>query len=165
MNRRWAAVLVLAAVFSAGAAVTLGVLRIVEHQGDRAGEYFDRTGSRDFRPDRPRGDPSRPDRPGGSRGERPWSELARVRLTDRLVGTLDLTDEQVDAIREAMDRHQADAQQVWDDILPVLAAQRDSLDAEFERILTPEQHERFRRFLRDDRERGLRGRDWGRGRR
>ncbi len=165
MNRKWTAALMLAAVFFAGAAVTLGILRIAEHRGDRPGEYFDRTGSRDFRPDRPWGDRSRPDRPGGSRGDRSWSELARVRVTDRLVGTLDLTDEQVDAIREAMDRHQADAQQVWDDILPVLAAQRDSLDAEFERILTPEQHKRFLRFLRDDRERGLRGRDWGRGRR
>ena len=165
MNRRWTAALMLAAVFAAGAAATLGVLRIVEHRGDRPGEYFDRTGSRDFRPDRPRGDRSRPDRGGGSRGERPWSELALVRVTDRLVGTLDLSDEQVDAIREAMDRHQADAQQVWDDVLPLLAAQRDSLDAEFERILTPEQHERFTRYLRADRERGLssrRSRGWDR---
>ena len=164
MNRKWTAALVLAAVFFAGAAVTLGVLRIVEHRGDRPGEYFDRTGSRDFRPDRPRSDRSRPDRPGGSRGERPWSELARLRVTERLASRLELTDEQVDAIRVAMDRHQADAQQVWDDVLPVLAAQRDSLDAEFERILTPKQHEEFLRFLRADRERGLssrpsRGRD------
>ena len=64
-----------------------------------------------------------------------------------------------------MDRHQTDAQEVWDEVLPVLAGQRDSLDAEMERILTPRQHERFLRFLRDDRERGLRRRDWGRGRR
>ena len=155
MNRRWTAALVLAAVFFAGAAATLGVLRIVEHQGDRSGEYFDRTGSRDSRPDRPRSDRSRPDRPGGSRGERPWSELARLRVTERLTRTLDLTEAQVEDIREAMDRHQADAQEVWDDVLPVLAAQRDSLDAEFERILTPEQHEEFLRFLRADRERGL----------
>ena len=165
MNRKWTAALMLAAVFFAGAAATLGVLRIVEHRDDRPGEYFDRTGSRDFRPERPRSDRSRPDRPGGSRGERPWSELARVRVTERLARTLELTDEQVESIREAMDRHQSEAQEVWDDVLPVLAAQRDSLDAEFERILTPNQHERFLRFLRDDRERGLRGRDWGRGRR
>lgn len=165
MNRKPAAALVLAAVFLAGVAATLGVLRIAEHRGDRPGEYFDRTGSRDFRPDRARGDRSRSDRPGASLGERPWSELARLRVTERLAGTLELTEEQVDAIREAMDRHQADAQEIWDDVLPVLAAQRDSLNAEMERILTPRQHERFLRFLRDDGERGLRRRDWGRGRR
>lgn len=165
MNRRWSAALMLAAVFFAGAAVTLGVLRIVEHREERPGGYFDRARPPDFRPDRPWGDRSRPDRSGGSRGERPWSELARLRVSERLARTLDLTDDQVEAIREAMDRYQTDAQEVWDEVLPVLASQRDSLDAEMERILTPQQHERFRRFLRDDRERGLRRRDWGRGRR
>ena len=91
----------------------------------------------------------------GGRDERPWSEIARLRVTDRLVRALDLTDEQVEEIREAMDQYQTDAQEVWEDVLPVLAAQRDSLNAEFERILTPEQYERFTGYLRADRERWL----------
>ncbi len=154
MNRRSTAALMLAAVFFAGVAATLGTLRIVENRGDGYGEYFSRTGPRDFRGDRSREDRSRPDRPGG-RDERPWSEIARLRVTDRLVRALDLTDEQVEEIREAMDQYQTDAQEVWEDVLPVLAAQRDSLNAEFERILTPEQYERFTGYLRADRERWL----------
>jgi len=165
MSRKSVAALVLAAVFFAGVAVTLGVMRIVDHRGDDYGRYFDRTGARDIRSDRPWGERSRPGRPGGGRDERPWSELARLRVTDRLVRMLDLTDEQVEGIREAMARHQSDAQGVWEEVLPVLAAQRDSLNAEVGRILTPEQYERFQRFLNADRERELRRRDRGRGRR
>lgn len=155
MNRRSTAALMLAAVFFAGVAVTLGTLRIVEHRGDDSGGYFSRTGPRDFRDDRFRDDLSRRDRPGGVRDDRSWSELARLRVTDRLVRALDLTDEQVAEIREVMEQHQSDAQEVWEDVLPVLAAQRDSLNAELERILAPEQYERFTRYLRADRERGL----------
>ena len=166
MKRRWTAALVLAAVFFAGVAATLGTLRIVENRGDDYGEYFSRTGPRDFRGDRPRDNRSRPDRPGGVRDERPWSELARLRVTDRLIRVLDLADDQVEEIREAMEQHQSDAQEVWEDVLPVLAAQRDSLNAKFERILTPEQYERFTGYLRADRERWLPDRrSRGRGRR
>ena len=165
MNRKWTAALVLAAVFFAGAAGTLGVLRIVEHRGDDYGRYFSRNGPRDFQGGRPPGERFRPGGPGGGRDERPWSEIARLRVTERLARTLELTDDQIAGIRDAMERYQADAQGVWDDVLPVLSAQRDSLDAEFGRILTPEQLRRFNRFLNDDRERGLRYRDRGRGRR
>lgn len=165
MNRRSTAALMLAAVFFAGVAATLGTLRIVEYRGDDRSEYFSRSGPRDFRSDRPSNDRFRSDRPGG-RDERPWSELARLRVTDRLVQALDLTDEQVDEVRDAMDQYQTDAQEVWEDVLPVLAAQRDSLNAEFERILTPAQYERFTRYLRADRARGLPDRrSPGRGRR
>ena len=159
MNRRSIAALMLAAVFLAGVAATLGFLRIAETRGDDRNDFFARVEARDGRPRPPF------DRSGGGRGEARWSELARLRVTDRFVRMLDLSDDQVEDIREAMDRHQADAQEVWEDVLPVLAAQRDSLDAELERILTPEQHERFTRHLRADRERGLRdrrsrGRGW-----
>lgn len=159
MNRRLTAALMLAAVFFAGVAATLGVLRLVESRGDDRNDFFARIDAREGRPRPPF------ERSGGGRGEAPWSELARLRVTDRLVRMLDLSDEQVEGIREAMDRNRADAQEVWEDVLPVLAAQRDSLDAQLERILTPEQHERFTRYLRDDRERGLRdrrsrGRGW-----
>ena len=165
MNRKWTAALVLAAVFFAGAAGTLGVLRIVEHRGDDYGRYFSRSGPRDFPGGRPPGERFRPGGPRGSRDERPWPELARLRVTERLAGALDLTEDQIAGIRDAMERYQADAQRVWDDVLPVLSAQRDSLDAEFERILTPEQLRRFSWFLDADHERGLRYRDRGRGRR
>ena len=166
MNRKSTAALMLAAVFFAGVAATLGTLRIVEHRGGDYGEYFSRTGPRDFRGDRPRDDRGPPGRPASARDERPWSELARLRVTDRLVRALDLTDDQVEEIRDAMEQHQSDAQEVWEDVLPVLAAQRDSLNAEFEQILTPEQYERFTRYLRADRERWLPDRrSRGRGRR
>ncbi len=165
MNRKPAAALVLAAAFFAGAAVTLGALRVVEHRDDGPGEYFDRTWPRGGGTDRPWGDRPRTGPPGGSRGERPWSELARLRVTERLAMTLDLTDEQVERIREVMERHRADAQGVWDEVLPVLAAQRDSLNAELERILAPDQFRAFLRHLRADRERELRRRDRGGGRR
>lgn len=159
MNRKSTAALMLATVFLAGVAGTLGVLRIAEHQGDRRGDYFDRTGPPGSRFDRPWGDRSRPDRSGEGHEVRERSELVRLRVTDRLVRALDLTEEQVAGIRAAMERQQADAQEVWDDVLPVLAAQRDSLNAELQRILTPEQYARFERYLSDDRERGLRSWD------
>ena len=158
MSRRSTATLVLAAVFAAGVAATLGAVRIIESRDDRPAEFFVRNDARSDRSGRPPGD-----RPGGPRGERQWSELVRLRVTERLSRTLGLTEEQVAEVREAMERHQAEAERVWEELLPVLAGQRDALNAELADILTAEQYERFQRFLRDDRERGRRS--GGRGRR
>ncbi len=154
MSRRSAAASLLAAVFFAGAAATLGVMRIVEHQGDPGDEHFVRTEARDVRRDRPPGD--RPD--GMRQGQPTWTELAHLRITGRLVRELELTEEQQEGIHEAMERSRADAQQFWAEVLPLLASRQDSLEAEIARILTPEQSEVFLRFLRADRERTLRGR-------
>lgn len=147
MSRRTAAIILLGAVFLAGAATTLGVLRIVDHQRSAERESLFRTEVRDGRGPRPGGE-----RPDGVRQSR-WTELARMRVSDRLSRELGLTDEQRADVRDAFDRHQREAQQVWDDVLPVLAEQQDSLDAEIARILTPEQNRRFRRYLVDDRDR------------
>lgn len=147
MNRRSAALALLAAVFVAGAAATLGVQRIAEFRRDADQEAAFSTEIRERRGPRAGGE-----RPDGPR-QPPWTELARLRVSTRLAEELGLTEDQTAGIREAFDRHQRDAQQVWDDILPVLSGQRDSLEAEIERILTPEQQQRFMRYLRADRDR------------
>ena len=155
MSRNSTAALTLAAVFVAGVASTLGVLRVVEHQRDSVNEHFVRDEVRDDRRDRPPGD--RPD--GVRQGQRPWTELTRLRISGRLARELALTEEQQEEIQAAMEQSRADAQQFWADVLPALAGQRDSLEAAIAQILTPEQNEVFLQFLTADRERSLRGRD------
>ena len=147
MSRRAAALTLLGVVFLAGAATTLGVSRLVEYQRDADRESLFRTEVRNGRGPRPGGD-----RPDGMRPTQ-WTELARMRVSDRLSRELGLTEEQIAEIRDAFDRHQQDAQQVWDEVLPALSGQRDSLEAEIARILTPEQNRRFMRYLTADRDR------------
>ena len=147
MSRRTAALALLSVVFLAGAATSLGVTRIVEYQRNAERESLFRSEVRDGRGSRQGGD-----RPDAGRPSR-WTELARLRVSDRLSRELGLTEEQRAGIRDAFDRHQRDAQQVWGEVLPVLAEQQDSLDAEIARILTPGQNERFRRYLTADRDR------------
>ena len=154
MSRRSLAASILAAAFFAGVAATLGVSRIVDHQRDADSDAFFRAEHQDRRPTRPPGE-----RPDAIRQSQRWTELARLRVTERLINRLDLREEQLEGVMEAMDRSQSDAQEVWDDILPVLASQRDSLEAELGRILTPEQHVIFLTFLKADHERVLRGRN------
>lgn len=159
MSRRFAAIALLSAVFLAGGAATLGTLRIVEH---RAGSER----SAVFRPDRDRR-PSRPpeERQQGGRDEpRRWSDMTRLLVSERLVKALDLSEEQVSEINLALDRNREDAQAFWADVLPVLQAQRDSLEAEIGRILTPGQRDRFSRILSIDRDRVQRSRDGRRSR-
>ncbi len=158
MSRRAAALALLSVVFLAGAATSLGVLRIVEYQRNAERESLFRTEVRDGRGSRQGGD-----RPGAERQPR-WTELARLRVSDRLSRELGLTDEQRAGMRDAFDRHQRVAQQVWGEVLPVLAEQQDSLDAEIARILTPEQNQRFRRYLTADRDRMRRDPRFGRSR-
>lgn len=157
MSRRFAAIALLSAVFLAGVAATLGALRIYEHQTDSDRSSVFRPDTRDRRPPR-----SPDDRPQGRNDSRRWTEMTRLLVSERLVRTLDLTEEQVSEINLALDRNQESAQAVWADVLPVLQSQRDSLEAEIGRILTPEQRDRFDRILRSDRDRFRRGRD-GRG--
>ena len=154
MSRRFAALALLTAVFLAGAAATLGTLRIVESREDsEASAVFRRdTDNRDRRPPR-----SPDERQQGRDESRRWTDLTRLLVSERLVKALDLTEEQVSEINLALDRNQDAAQAVWAEVLPVLQGQRDSLEAEIDRILTPEQQERFSRFLRSDRDRMMRG--------
>lgn len=157
MNRRFGAFVLLSAVFLAGAAATLGALRIYEHQTDSERSSVFRPDTRDRRPPR-----SPEDRPQGRNDSRRWTEVARLLVSERLVRAVNLTEEQVAEINLALERNQADAQAVWAEVLPVLQSQRDSLEAEIGRILTPEQRDRFDRILSSDRDRFRRGRG-GRG--
>ena len=87
-----------------------------------------------------------------------------MRVTDRMAWALKLTDEQRDAIEEAMERSRADAQEAMNEVLPRLQSRLDTLQAEIERILSEEQREAFREFRRQDRARFRReGSRWFRG--
>lgn len=159
MSRRFAALALLSAVFLAGVAATLGTLRIVEHRADSERSAAFRSDTRDRRPSR-----SPEDRPQGRNEPKRWTEVTRLLVSERLIRAIDLTEEQIGEINLALERHQAAAQGVWADVLPVLESQRDSLEAEIERILTPGQREDFDRILSRDRDRFQRSRDIRRSR-
>lgn len=164
MSGRAIAAIVLAAVFFAGAATALGVLRLVEH---RRVPYaaFERP---PFPGDRR---PGAGDRPGDTRGPHPFfdgsrrfTDMARTRVTDRMARALQLTGEQREAIDEAMERSRVAAQEAMEEVLPRLQNRLDSLDAAIDGILTEEQREAFREFRRRDRDRFRReGHRWFRG--
>lgn len=159
MSRRSTAVALLAAVFFAGAATTLALLRVAER---RDGPGSGRPPAAFWRGEQPRGRAiGGPDLPGGS----PFTELARTRVTEHMTETLGLTDEQRSRIEDAFDRRRAAAAEAMNRILPTLRSQMDSLNAEIEGILTEEQRAGFRDYQRQDRER-FRGRGGrpGRGR-
>ena len=164
MNGRGVAAIVLAAVFFAGAATTLGVLRLVEHQR----EPYDAIGRPPFPDDpRPRGG-ERPGDGGNARRffdeSRRYTDVARMRVTDRMARALQLTDEQRDAIEEAMERSRVAAQEAMAEVLPRLRGRLDSLHAEIDGILTEEQREAYRDFRTQDRDRFRReGSRWFRG--
>ncbi len=159
MSRRFAAIALLSAVFLAGVAATLGTLRIVEHRTDSEQSAVFRPDTRDRRPTR-----SPEERPQGRDDSRRWTDMTRLLVSERLVRALDLTEEQVSEINLVLDRNREDAQAVWADVLPVLQAQRDSLEGQIGRILTPEQQDRFSRILSIDRDRVQRSRDSRRSR-
>ena len=145
MNRKATAAALLAAVFFAGAAVTLGVLRIMD---SRPAAYVgeDARPVRDQRPELAR-------RPGGLRGTARFDQLARIQVTDRMARSLQLSDEQREEIDAAMERSRVAAQQVMEAVLPRLRSQMDSLQTEIDGILTEDQREAYREFQRQDRER------------
>ena len=150
MSGRSTAATLLAAVFFAGVATTLGVLRLVEN---RPPPVYVQEQARD-RDDRP---PGVIRRPGGTADSRRFMELARMEVSEHLSRTLDLTPEQQVAIEEAMERSRIDAQGVMSEFLPRLQNGMDSLQTEIERILTPEQRAAFQDFRRQDRDRFRRG--------
>ncbi len=152
MSRRAYAIALLAAVFFAGAATTLALLRVAERRG---GPGFGPPAAAFWRGEQPRG------RAMGSRsfpGGPPFAELARTRVTQHMTETLGLTDEQRTRIEDALDRRRAAAEAAMDGVLPMLQSQMDSLDAEIEAILDEEQRAAFRDYRSRDRERfGRRG--------
>lgn len=157
MRYKAAAAVVLAAVFLAGAAATLGVLHLVEHKRGPTPVVA--------RPPFPGDRGPRAPGPGDPRslfGEpRRYMEVAHSRVTDRMARALQLTDEQREAIDEAMERSRAAAQEAMAEVLPRLQGRLDSLQAEIDRILTDEQRETFREFRSRDRDRFRReGRRW-----
>jgi len=160
MNRRATAAALLAAVFFAGATVTLGVLRIMENRSEGYAREDTRSRESDQRPELAR-------RPGGLRGPTEFDQLARIQITDRMARSLRLSDEQREQIDAAMERSRVAAQQVMEGVLPRLRSQMDSLQIEIDGILTEDQRAAFREFQRQDRERfrrwtSRRGRSGGR---
>ena len=153
MSGRTAAAVVLAAVFFAGAATALGVLRLLDHRH----EPYAASGRPPFPDDfRPRAG----ERDGDARGPRRffgeprrYTDVVRIRVTDRMARALQLTDEQRAAIDEAMERSRVAAQEAMAEVLPRLQGRLDSLHAAIDRILTEQQREAFREFRRQDRDR------------
>ena len=153
MSGRTVAAVVLAAVFFAGAATTLGVLRLLDHRH----EPYAASGRPPF-PDDPRlrGGP----RAGDARGPRPFfgephrlTDVARMRVTNRMARAVGLSDDQRAAIDSAMERSRAAAQEAMAEVLPQLQSRLDSLHAEIDMILSEEQRATFREFRRQDRDR------------
>ena len=153
MTSRWSAVALLATVFLAGIAATLATLRVVASREGAAWEPEPRVS---WRGEPPR----RVGRPPGARDVPPLMELARTRVVEHMARSLDLTDEQRAQIEEAMERQRVAAQETMNRFLPDLRTHMQSLNAEIEGILTPEQREAFREFQREDRERFRRRGHW-----
>ena len=146
MNRKVTAAALLAAVFFAGAAATLGALRIIDNRSE---PYF----REDSRPPRRDQAPELARRPGSIRGAPGFDQLARMQVTDRMARSLQLSDEQREQIDAAMERSRVAAQQVMEGVLPRLRSQMDSLQQEIDSILSEDQRAAFREFRRQDRER------------
>ncbi len=144
MKTRYAALAVLAAVFFAGIASTLAVLRVVEQRDRPAWEMRDR-GFRDRPLQGPRVGP------GG------LPELARMDISERLADRLGLTEEQRSQLDSIMERRRREAETLMQEFMPRLRSQTDSLQGEIEEVLTEDQRAIFREFTREGRER-FRGR-------
>ncbi|MDH3223928.1 MAG: hypothetical protein OEO23_09440 [Gemmatimonadota bacterium] len=149
MRTRYAALAVLAAVFFAGIASTLAVLRVVEHRDRPAWEMRDRG----FR-DRPL--------PGARNGPGGLPELARMDISERLANRLGLTEDQRAQLDSIMERRRREAETLMQEFMPRLRSQTDALQREIEGVLTEEQQAIFREFTREGRER-FRGRRPGPG--
>ena len=154
MSRKSSAIALLAAVFFAGVAATLAVLRVADRRSGPDWDSQRRAGWQGERPPRASARPGDFPRPAS-----PFMELARTRVTDRMARVLELTDEQRAQIEEAFERRRLASQEAMNEVLPRLRSQVDSINAEIERILTPEQRDAYRQLLREDRER-FRRRGW-----
>jgi len=150
MNTKYSAAALLAAVFFAGIAATLGVLRVVEHGQEPAASAFQRP----FR-----GGPGiRGPGGGGPRGPGfGIPEFARMEFTERLAQRLELSDDQRVYIESVMEQRQQLAAEAMESVLPRLKSQMDSLQLEIEGVLTPEQAQIFREFSARGQDRFLRG--------
>lgn len=146
MNRKATAAALLAAVFFAGAAVTLGALRIMDNRPEA---YW----GEDARSSRRGQPPELARRPGTTRGTPGFDQLARMQVTDRMARSLQLSDEQREQIDAAMESSRIAAQQVMEGVLPRLRSQMDSLQQQIDGILTEDQRAAYREFRRQDRER------------
>jgi Spy/CpxP family protein refolding chaperone len=78
---------------------------------------------------------------GGSRRSRPRST---ERLVERLTKDLSLTPAQRDSVRVILERRRVDIDSLWTDIHPRFEAVRARTHAEVERVLTPEQQQKYR---------------------
>ena len=145
MSRGASAAALLAAVFFAGAATTLAVLRVAEQRAD--------SGSAPAAFRRGESPPDFAVRSLGRRGAPPFAKLARTRVTEDMTRRLGLTDEQRRRIEDALDRRRAASEEAMRRVLPILRGQRDSLNAEIEEILTDEQRAAFRKQTRGRSER------------
>lgn len=66
------------------------------------------------------------------------------RLVDRLDRELDLTDAQQAAIQKIVDERRARIEAAWNEVRPRVRAEIAATNAEIEKILTPQQREKFR---------------------
>lgn len=148
MSTRSSAAALLAAVFFAGVAGTLGVLRVVENrpvpvEREMLGpEQLPRQGLRG--------------RPGGP-GPGSLRELARMEFTERLAERLGLSQDQRTRLEAVMEERREKTEALMESVVPALRSQTDSLQAEIEAILTDEQRAIYRRFAEEGRDR-FRGR-------
>ncbi len=134
MTRHMAAAALLISVFVAGGAAGFAFERVVgDHPGRMDGRH-----------------PLR--RPPFDEGRRPDGGFGGPRdVAGNLAERLELTEEQRARIVEIMERRQAESAAFFEDIRPRLQAQLDSANAEIRAILTPEQVERFDRYLDEGR--------------
>lgn len=140
MSTKTSALALLAAVFFAGVASTLGVLRVVEHREavsrtERRGAFArGPEGDRRFRMPRP------PGVPGSFMGPAPMI------LSERLAERLELTEDQRVQLEAVMEERRLTAEGIMEELFPRLRSQMDTLNTEIEAILTEEQVRIFREF-------------------
>ena len=85
--------------------------------------------------------------------ERPHPGMHRPHMTDRLLHRLRLTDEQQETIDDILERIHDEASDLRHDLQPRIHALMEHAHEEIEEILTPEQREKFKRFVERNRRR------------
>ncbi len=142
-ERRMAAAALLLSVFVAGAFGGVVGAKMLERRP------WDRWEGPSPHMSRPSGMPGRP----GPRGPDGWPRgFSPMMLSDRLAGTLELTEEQQTRVRQILEGRHARAAEVLEGIEPRLRAQLDSIRAEIRGILTPSQQEQFDRLMEQEEE-------------
>lgn len=143
-KERFLAVAILVVVFLAGLLVGLAWPRLFQ-RGHRFHPAFAAHGAPAFR--------------GGWRGAavRPgFRRAGPIGLEPVLARRLGLSDQQQKQIRTILDRHRQQADSLLRVMRPKLAAELDSTRTEIRAILTPDQRQRFDRYIQDGRARMLR---------